>query len=148
MVYRHLTWNEIRPDSFLGSRHHASYAGAAITFFGVIRDNAYGKAVHYLTYEAYDSLAENMIEDLIAKALRIWPILEAHVHHRLGRLKVGDIAVAIAVQSEHRLEAYKASQFLIDEIKQKVPIWKKEYFRDGTSEWGHCSSIPMEKVFS
>ncbi len=96
------------------------------------------KKVLYLEYEAYESMAENMINDLILKVKTHWPVDHVRVLHRLGRVGLGETAVLIEVFSAHRDEAYQASRFLIEEIKRQVPIWKKEYFEDGTSEWSLC----------
>jgi molybdopterin synthase catalytic subunit len=83
-------------------------------------------------------MAENLIADLIEQAKKNWKIDRVSVLHRLGTVGLGETAVLIQVDSAHRDEAYQASRFLIDEIKHKVPIWKKEYFADGTTEWSLC----------
>jgi molybdopterin synthase catalytic subunit len=92
-----------------------------------------------LEYDAYEEMAERILGELVGKACRQWDLEEVKLLHRLGRVELGEIAVAIAVESAHRNEAYQASRFLIEEIKHTVPIWKKEYFADGTSEWSLCS---------
>ena len=112
--------------------------GAAILFFGIVRDYSQGKKVLYLEYEAYEEMAERMIKELVDSACRRWAVEDIKLLHRLGRVELGEIAVAIEVRSVHRDEAYEASRYLIEEIKNKVPIWKKEYFADGTSEWSQC----------
>ena len=115
-------------------------SGASVVFLGKIRKYSEGKRVCYLEYEAYEGMAERMIQELVDSALRSWPLEGAQILHRLGRVDLGEIAVAIDVRSRHRNEAYQASRYLIEEIKHNVPIWKKEYFEDGTSEWSLCGS--------
>ncbi len=112
--------------------------GAEVIFLGKVRDHSQGKKVLFLEYEAYEPMAEKMIENLAAEAAKRWQIEDVRILHRLGRVGLGEIAVFIEVQSAHRDEAYQASRFLIESIKHQVPIWKKEYFADGTSEWGLC----------
>ncbi len=114
------------------------HSGAEVIFLGKVRDHSQGRKVLYLEYEAYEAMAENLIEDLIAEAKTLWKIDRVRILHRLGKVRLGEIAVWIEVGSAHRDEAYRASRFLIEEIKHKVPIWKKEYFEDGTSEWSLC----------
>ena len=115
-------------------------AGAGVIFLGMIRNHSDGKNVIYLEYEAYEEMAEKMIHELIRAAFLRWPLAGIKLLHRTGRIDLGEIAVAVAVRSAHRDEAYQASRFLIEEIKHKVPIWKKEYFADGSSEWSLCGS--------
>ena len=119
-------------------------AGASVLFLGVVRDHSEGRKVLFLEYEAYEEMAERMIGELTGKAAEKWPLEQVKVLHRLGRVGLGEIAVAIEVQSAHRDEAYQASRFLIDEIKHRVPVWKKEHFTDGTSGWSQCDVIASE----
>ena len=114
--------------------------GASVLFLGIVRKYSEGKRVTYLEYEAYEEMAEQRIQALVDSALQSWPLEGIQILHRLGRVDLGEIAVAIDVRSTHRNEAYQASRYLIEEIKQCVPIWKKEYFEDGTSEWSLCGS--------
>ena len=114
--------------------------GASIVFLGIVRGDSDGKKVIYLEYEAYEEMAEQMINQLVTSAFEKWPLEDIKVLHRLGRVWLGQIAVAIEAKSVHRDEAYQASRYLIEEIKHKVPIWKKEYFADGTSEWSLCQA--------
>lgn len=112
-----------------------SAAGALASFIGTVRNHDRGRAVERLLYESYETMAEKMIGSLIDAARGRWPIEEARVLHRVGTLEVGEAAVAIGVWSAHRAEAFEACRFLIEEIKEKVPIWKKEFYADGTSHW-------------
>lgn len=131
---------EVIVSSPPGSRsdEHSFRSGASVLFLGKVRNQSQGRQVLYLEYEAYESMAEGLIESLIVEAQTIWKIDCVKVLHRLGKVELGEAAVFIEVGSAHRDEAYQASRFLIEGIKHQVPIWKKEYFTDGTSEWGLC----------
>ena len=126
----------------LRSRPGDFHSGADVIFLGKVRDHSQEKKVLFLEYEAYESMAENLIESFIQETRARWPIDSLKVLHRLGKVGLGEIAVLIQVQSAHRDEAYQASRFLIESIKRKAPIWKKEYFEDGTSEWSLCRHMP------
>lgn len=122
------------------------HSGAEVIFLGKVRDHFQGRKVLHLEYEAYEFMAENLIGNLVSEVHRRWQINGVKVLHRLGRVKLGEIAVLIQVQSTHRDEAYQTSRFLIEAIKHQVPIWKKEYFSDGTSEWSLCqygNAVPV-----
>ena len=114
------------------------HSGAEVLFIGKVRDHSAGRKVLFLEYEAYEPMAEKLIENLIGEAKIHWKVETLSVLHRLGRVGLGEIAVLIKAGSAHRDEAYQASRFLIEEIKHKVPVWKKEYFADGTAEWSLC----------
>ncbi len=116
-------------------------AGASVIFLGVVRNHSDARRVFYLEYEAYESMAEPMMEELVREAHARWPLEEIKIAHRVGRVDLGEIAVAIQVNSAHRDEAYQASRFFIEEIKHQVPIWKKEYFEDGTNAWSLCGDM-------
>ncbi len=133
----YLTRKAIRAVEFLNGDDHFK-TGASVLFLGVVRGDSEGKKVLYLEYEAYEEMAEQMLKELVASSFDKWPLQEIKILHRLGRVWLGQIAVAIEVKSVHRDEAYQASRYLIEEIKHKVSIWKKEYFADGTSEWSQC----------
>jgi molybdopterin synthase catalytic subunit len=107
--------------------------GALCLFAGVVRNENKGKAVLYLEYEAYEDMALALMEEIAGEARRRWPITGLRMEHRLGRLEIGDPSVAIAVASPHRAEAFAACRFLIDTLKARVPIWKKEYYADGSA---------------
>ncbi|MBI4352992.1 MAG: molybdenum cofactor biosynthesis protein MoaE [Candidatus Omnitrophica bacterium] len=112
--------------------------GAVASFAGVVRDHHHGRRVQKLHYECYRSMALGEMERITAEAKERWNVHEARVIHRVGELQVGETAVAIAVVSAHRAEAFAACRYLIEEIKRRVPIWKKEIFEDGTGEWVVC----------
>lgn len=134
-----LTREPIELNRFL-SEGNPLEVGARVLFLGTVRDHSEDRAVLFLEYEAYGEMAERMIKELVDSAFRRWVVEDLKLLHRLGRVELGEIAVAIEVRSVHRDEAYEASRYLIEEIKNKAPIWKKEYFSDGTSEWSQCQS--------
>lgn len=109
-------------------------AGAVNVFIGTIRNTAHNKNVVWLEYEAYESMAVAEIRKIIEEAAQRWPLLGWAVSHRIGTLKPGEVAVVIAVSAPHRKQSFEACEFIIDTIKEKVPIWKKEVFEDG-EEW-------------
>ncbi len=109
-------------------------AGAVVLFLGVVRDNARGRRVQHLTYEAYDVLARRELERIARDAAARWPITRVAITHRTGRLGIGEASVAIAVSAPHRAAAFDAGRFCIDALKLTVPIWKKEIW-DGGAEW-------------
>lgn len=107
--------------------------GALCLFAGIVRNENKGKAVLYLEYEAYEDMALALMEKIGAEARQKWPISDLRMVHRLGRLEIGEASVAVAVASPHRAEAFAACRFLIDTLKAQVPIWKKEYYADGSA---------------
>jgi len=108
-------------------------AGGICLFIGTIRNKNQGKEVNSLTMEAYSPMAVKQMEKLITAAGEKWPIIKVAVCHRIGPLEIGDIAVIIGVTCVHRAEAFEACQWLIDTLKKEVPIWKNEYYTDGSS---------------
>lgn len=113
-------------------------AGAFCSFEGWVRNHHQGRDVHALDYEAYRSLAEKEGNRIVAEAKERFGILHAACQHRVGHLKVGELAVVVAVSAAHRDAAFDACRYLIDELKARVPIWKKEHFVDGESGWVRC----------
>ncbi len=109
-------------------------AGAVNVFVGTVRNNAHGKNVLWLEYEAYESMAVSEIRKIIDEASHRWPLLGWGVSHRIGTLKPGEVSVVVAVSSPHRKQAFEACQFIIDTLKEKAPIFKKEIF-EGGEEW-------------
>jgi len=107
--------------------------GAVVTFNGVIRGQSGGKRVRYLEYEAYAQMAQEKLEQVAQEVRERWQLEDISITHRVGRMEVGDVAVAIAVAAPHRQEAFEACHYTIDRIKEMVPIWKKEVFEDGES---------------
>jgi molybdopterin synthase catalytic subunit len=107
--------------------------GAVCLFVGVVRDENAGRRVLYLEYEAYEDMALPLMERIAAEAARRWPVTDVRVVHRLGRLEIGQPSVAVAVASPHRAEAFAACRYVIDTLKSSVPIWKKEFYADGSA---------------
>ncbi|MGH7197709.1 MAG: molybdenum cofactor biosynthesis protein MoaE [Candidatus Omnitrophota bacterium] len=134
----HITESPIRVSEFLGVLPPAS-CGAVASFVGVVRNHDHGRAVWKLYYESYRPMAEKRIGSIIEEAKGRWPVEEIKVLHRVGRLGIGEAAIAVRVSSAHRAEAFAACEHVVEQIKHTVPIWKNEFFEDGTSEWVLCS---------
>ncbi len=105
--------------------------GAVVTFLGSTRDSTAERKVLYLEYEAYRPMADNQLARVADEIQEKWGIANVSIAHRLGRLEIGDISLVVAIASPHRREAFEASAYAIDRIKQIVPIWKKEFFQGG-----------------
>ena len=114
-------------------------AGACVTFEGIVRNHNDGRAVLRLEYEAYPALANKEGSDILAAARAKFDILGALCVHRTGALEIGGMAVWVGVSAAHRGEAFDACRFIIDEVKHRVPIWKREFYADGTVEWVGCA---------
>ena len=113
--------------------------GGIVIFEGCVRNHNEGKTVTKLEYEAYSEMAIAEGNKIIAEALANFDVLKARCVHRLGELALGETAVWIGIIAEHRRPAFEACMFIIDEIKKRLPIWKKEYYVDGESVWVHCN---------
>jgi molybdopterin synthase catalytic subunit len=105
--------------------------GAVATFLGLVRDHNQGRRVLHLVYESYDALAERALGRIIDEAREQWPSTVLAIHHRTGKLLIGEASVAIAAASPHRADAFAACRYAIERVKQIVPIWKHEYFEGG-----------------
>ena len=112
-------------------------SGAVVLFLGTVRELTEGRRTVALDYEAYPQMADAKLAELEAIARSRWPIDQVGIVHRLGHLELGDISVAVAVSCPHRVQAFEAARFLIDELKVSVPIWKQENWADGSTEWVH-----------
>ena len=121
----------------LADRARHPEAGAIVLFLGTTRELTAGKQTVALSYEAYREMAERRLAELEAEARRRWPVIECIIIHRLGTVPPTESSVAIAVSTPHRADAFAAGQWLIDALKADVPIWKREQWADGTSEWVH-----------
>lgn len=113
-------------------------AGAYVEFEGRVRNHSQGRRVRALYYEAYRKLARSEGEAVVEEACEQFPVVGAACVHRVGDLDLGDVAVWIGVVSAHRADAFRACSYCIDEIKARLPIWKRETYADGTSEWVNC----------
>jgi molybdopterin synthase catalytic subunit len=131
-----LTTSPIDPAAVLG-QVASNEAGAVVLFLGTTREFTLGRRTASLDYECYPEMAERKLAELEAEACRRWPLVGCSIIHRLGHLELGEASIAIAVSSPHRAAAFAAGQWLIDTIKEVVPIWKQENWADGTSEWVH-----------
>jgi molybdopterin synthase catalytic subunit len=108
--------------------------GAVVTFLGLVRNHNQGRRVHYLEYEAYAPLALKAFARIAEETRSRWPGVRVALHHRIGRLEIGEASVAIATASAHRGDAYASCRYVIERVKQIAPIWKREYF-DGGDVW-------------
>ena len=129
--------------ALLATAHHPE-AGAVVLFSGETRDNIHDKKVAYLLYEAHEVIAAKMISEILEEAKGKWKLNYAIAQHRIGKVAICESAVAIITCSPHRSEAYAANRYIIDKIKHEAPIWKCEYFADGTKQWGgncNCYAI-------
>jgi molybdopterin synthase catalytic subunit len=109
--------------------------GAIVSFEGLVRNHNEGRTVESLEYDAHPSMAAKEGQRVVEETLERFDITRAVAVHRVGHLGIGDIAVAVYVSSSHRQDAFAACRHLIDEIKSRVPVWKREHFADGTAEW-------------
>ena len=119
----------------LRRRSQDPQAGALLIFCGDVRNHNQKKEVSFLEYEAHERMALKQIKKIVEHAQQKWELHKVEVIHRLGKLAVTDCSIAIAVSTSHRDEAYEASRYIIDTIKHSVPIWKKEHFINGVSNW-------------
>lgn len=131
-----LTDNPIDTAALLARARHPN-AGAVVLFLGTTRELTAGRQTVALDYEAYREMAEQKLAELEAEARRRWPVIECILVHRLGRVPPAEASVAIVVSTPHRRDAFAAGEWLIDTLKRDVPIWKREQWADGTTEWVH-----------
>jgi molybdopterin synthase catalytic subunit len=115
-------------------------AGAAVTFEGWVRNHHGGEAVTALEYEAHAPVAEPEGSRILAEAISRFEIVTAFGRHRTGRLAIGECAVWVGVSAAHRGAAFDACRYIIDELKERVPIWKKEHYAAGPSGWVNCAT--------
>ena len=115
-------------------------AGACVTFEGWVRNHNDGRPVQALDYEAYPALAEKEGARILAEARGKFAVQTAVCVHRTGNLQIGDLAVWVGVSAAHRGAAFEACRYIIDEVKARVPVWKKEHYADGASEWINCAT--------
>jgi molybdopterin synthase catalytic subunit len=122
-------------------------AGAVVTFAGTVRDRNQGRAVTGIEYSAYRSMAERELAAILAEAEGRLPGLRAAAEHRVGALAVGEPSVAIATSHPHRAEAYEGNRYVIEELKRRLPVWKRELYVDGTREWvAAAAATPAAEV--
>ena len=122
--------NEVIDTSVVARALQNSEDGAIVTFEGIVRNNARGKSVRFLEYEAYEPMALKKLEEVGAMVKSRFDIRDIAIVHRLGHMDIGECSTLIVVASAHRVDAFDACRFAIDTIKQIVPIWKKEFYTD------------------
>ena len=105
--------------------------GAIATFTGIVRSHNQGRTVQFLEYEAYEPLAVRALGQIVEEARASWPSIRMGIHHRIGRLEIGEASIVIAALSAHRADAFAACRYAIERVKQIVPIWKREHFEGG-----------------
>jgi molybdopterin synthase catalytic subunit len=119
--------------------------GATVLFVGTVRDLHDGRAVTGMEYSAYAGMADRELAAIVAEAVAQFGTSDIVVEHRLGALELGDASVAIAAAHPHRAEAFDACRFVIEELKRRVPIWKREHYVDGTREWVDPTRTAVER---
>jgi molybdopterin synthase catalytic subunit len=113
--------------------------GAVVVMSGMVRNNTEGRPVASLDYQAYEPMALKVFGEIATEIRQHWPdVSHVVIHHRTGKLGIGEISVLIAIGCPHRSEAFAACQYAIDTLKQRAPIWKKEWFIDGSYRWANC----------
>lgn len=118
----------------------STLAGAVVLFLGTVREFTDEAQTAFLEYAAYPQMAVIQLQQLCTEAQTRYGLIGVSVVHRTGRLAPGEVSVAVAVSAPHRGQAFSAGQWLMDELKQRVPIWKKEHYADGREEWQHPGS--------
>lgn len=121
-------------------------AGAVDVFLGVVRNTNKGRAVGHLVYDAYPSMAEKTMRELAEEAVERFDLADAAVLHRTGRLEIGETSLLVAVSAGHRAATFEAGHWLVDEIKRRVPVWKKEVWADGEEWIEGPESLGMERA--
>ena len=111
--------------------------GAVVLFLGTVRDLTGECVTVALDYEAYPAMAEKKMAEIEAETRKLWPVGSITIEHRLGHMEIGDVSVAVTVSCPHRVQAFEACRYAIDRLKELVPIWKKENWADGVTEWVH-----------
>jgi len=124
----------------------ASADGAVTSFVGLVRDHNQGRRVSYLEYEAYEPLAVRALNLIIEESRTMWPGARLAVHHRTGRLEIGEASIIIVAASPHRADAFAACRYTIERVKQIVPIWKHEHFEGGDVWLEGATADPEDEV--
>ncbi len=134
MIFARVAAEAIDPAEVL-ARVGSDRDGATVLFLGVVRDHADDRPVSGMRYDAYQEMAGEVLRTIAEEAAERSGTDRVAVVHRFGELAIGEVSVAIAVSSPHRAEAYEASRYVIEELKERLPVWKKEHYVDGVSEW-------------
>jgi len=133
-VYARVSADVIEPADVL-ARVGSEQDGASLLFLGVVRNHADERPVSGMRYDAYEEMATEVLRAIAEEAAQTLGTDRVAVVHRFGELAVGEVSVAVAVSSPHRAESYAASRYVIEEIKKRLPVWKKEHYTDGDSAW-------------
>jgi len=131
-------------SAMLGRGLGDASGGACVTFEGWVRNENAGRSVQRLDYQAYVPLAETEGERILGEAKQRFALVDAACVHRVGALAIGDLAVWVGVSAAHRDAAFSACRYIIDEVKQRVPIWKNEHYASGESGWLHPDNTPVK----
>ncbi|MBI5958979.1 MAG: molybdenum cofactor biosynthesis protein MoaE [Chloroflexi bacterium] len=118
-------------------------SGALVIFYGTVRNENEGRPVQAMTYEAHVALAEKTLNEIEAETLEKFGVRRCRIQHRIGTLQLGEPSVLIVVRGGHRTEAYAASRYAIDEVKQRAAIWKEEHYADGDSRY--LDGVPLTR---
>ena len=119
-------------------------AGASVLFVGTTRQMTKGRETLKLDYECYEMMAIKKMRQLRDRAIEKWPIEKCSIVHRIGAVELGEASIAVAVSTPHRVASFDAAQWLVDTLKKEVPIWKREYWSDGTEEWVHPNDAVLK----
>lgn len=133
-----LTKEELNVEALRKSLSPHPCCGALVQFEGIVRDHHEGKKVVGIEYECFQEMAKKELGQIIKEAKEKWPIHEVLVAHRMGRLSVQEMSLLLLVMAPHRKEAFEAGQYIINSLKKRVPIWKKEFYEDGKGDWIAC----------
>ncbi len=136
-----ITQEPLNPERVLPSMS-SPQAGAVVLFVGTTREFTGSRQTEWLEYDCYREMAEQKLAELERTAREKWPLVDCVLLHRIGRIDVGEASVVVAVSTPHRRDAFQAAEWLMDTIKQEVPIWKKEHWKDGSSQWIHPGVLP------
>ena len=131
-----ITSTQIDTSAVLASVH-STQAGAAVLFVGSTRQFTDGRETLKLDYECYEALAIKKMTEILEQAKTKWKIEACSIVHRVGTVELGEASIAVAVSSPHRADSFEAGRWLVDTLKTEVPIWKRDYWADGSSEWIH-----------
>ena len=140
----HLT-NEPIDATTLLARAQQPEAGAVVLFLGITRQFTDGRETEQLAYEAYRDMAESELARLESEARGRWPIVECAIVHRMGVVPLAEASVAVVVSCPHRGDAFEAGRWLIDSLKERVPIWKQEHWADGERAWIHPDQAAQQQ---
>ena len=122
--------------------------GAVVLFLGTVRNNTDGRQVKHLEYDAYTPMAERKMAEIGQEILEKWGIKHVAIIHRVGKLEIGEVSVAVGIASPHRKDGFEACKYAMDRLKQIVPIWKREVWLDGDAEWVKPDAVFFDRIRS